>query len=208
MAEGRVEGEVEDSDEENATRSFAYRRDPQTIRQNITSAGIISPIRISRDDDHKMIHGYTSPDRMDIDRGVEDLHMLNRSVLRVRWREPTPIEITGGTSASIYVSLPIIIPTYTVFLSLDYLSSQHHLQYTTQRTSLSLGDLENKKLAAFEESSSVMNETKLDKELVAVFAHHPIHATLVEKWLLCWKLLALAARLNDVCAFSVRPLDV
>ncbi|KAL8634728.1 MAG: hypothetical protein Q9228_007696 [Teloschistes exilis] len=136
MAEGCVEGEVEDSDEENATRSFAYRRDPQTIRQNITSAGIISPIRISRDDDHKMIHGYTSPDRMDIDRGVEDLHMLNRSVLRVRWSEPTPIEITGGTSASIYVSLPIIIPTYTVFLSLDYLSSQHHLQYTTQRTSL------------------------------------------------------------------------
>ncbi|KAL9584098.1 MAG: hypothetical protein Q9212_002326 [Teloschistes hypoglaucus] len=96
MPEGGVEGEADESDKENAAaRSYTHHRDPPTIRQNITSAGTISPIRVPRDDDDEMIHRHTSLDPMGIHRGVEDLRMPNRSILRRRRRDPTPIDITG-----------------------------------------------------------------------------------------------------------------
>lgn len=95
MAEGPVEGDDEESEKENAARSYTYRHDSPNVRQDITSAAMISPIRIFGDED-EMMHGHTSPDPMDLHRAVEDLHMQNRSVLRARRREPTPIDITGG----------------------------------------------------------------------------------------------------------------
>ncbi|KAL8775743.1 MAG: hypothetical protein Q9203_003798 [Teloschistes exilis] len=95
MAEGAVEGDDEESEKENAARSYTYRRDSPITRQDITSAAMISPIRTFEDED-ELMYGHTSPDSMDLHRAVEDLHMQNRSVLRARRREPTPIDITGG----------------------------------------------------------------------------------------------------------------
>ncbi|KAI4201357.1 MAG: hypothetical protein LQ350_003276 [Teloschistes chrysophthalmus] len=95
MAEGRVQGEADESDKENAARSYTYRGNTPTARQNIASANVISPIRAAREDD-EMVHGHTSPDAMDIRRGLEDLGVANRSLLRVRKREPTPIDTTGS----------------------------------------------------------------------------------------------------------------
>ncbi|KAL9583655.1 MAG: hypothetical protein Q9212_002579 [Teloschistes hypoglaucus] len=98
MVEGGVDGEADGSDKENAVRGHTHRADPPTIRQSIASVGMISPLRVPSDDDDddEMVHGHTSPDAMDIRRGIEGPHMPNRSVLGARKREPTPIDITGG----------------------------------------------------------------------------------------------------------------
>ncbi|KAI4199860.1 MAG: hypothetical protein LQ350_004308 [Teloschistes chrysophthalmus] len=169
VVESQIKREAEESDKENAARSCTYRRDPPTIRQNITSAGVISPIRAPRDD-HEMIHRHTSPDAMDIHRGFEDVRMQNRSILRRRRRDLTLIDTTGVDNDEDmdehghlhlafhyqydlttlifpqrtlqYISTNWIIDTATspLCISLDYLSTQRHLQFTTPPTSLRASD--------------------------------------------------------------------
>ncbi|KAL8632094.1 hypothetical protein Q9189_002237 [Teloschistes chrysophthalmus] len=51
----RVQGEADESDKENAARSYTYRGITPNVRQNIASAGVISPIRAVRDDDEMVV---------------------------------------------------------------------------------------------------------------------------------------------------------